>query len=214
MEEEKPRTLLFLHIPKAAGTTLQSILIKQYKPKYVRSMYGNKNVRGMNVAEKIKDEPEEQRMQIRVLIGHMNFGLHKYLSQPSTYITFLREPLRRIISHYNFVLENPRHYLHEKVRSENMSLKEYVESGISDELNNGQTRLISGVGNTIPFGECTSELLQIAKDNISEHFSVAGLSERFDEAVILMREKMSGRREPLRISFPMRLWLLLKNITH
>jgi hypothetical protein len=38
----------------------------------------------------------------------------------------------------------------------------------------------------VPIGACDTQLLNIAKRNIEEHFSLAGLSERFDESLALM----------------------------
>ncbi len=51
----------------------------------------------------LKNMPEEKRNKIRCLKGHMPFGLHKYLLNSSVYLTVLREPIERVISHYYFV---------------------------------------------------------------------------------------------------------------
>ena len=189
------KTLIFLHIPKAAGSTLQSILLKLYDPGDLCLIYGKKGTRGMEEIEKIKDYPEPERMRIRVLVGHMKFGLHSYLRQPATYITFMREPVARIISHYFYTLNYPGHYLYDRVMENRMDLKDYVESGLSDELDNGQTRLLSGIGQSVAFGGCTPEMLETAKKNIREHFSMVGLSERFDETLLLMKN-MFGWKTP------------------
>jgi len=47
-------------------------------------------------------------------------------------------------------------------------------------------RLLSGHDQDIPCGECTPDLLDTAKHNIEQHFAVAGLTERFDESLVLM----------------------------
>lgn len=189
------QTLIFLHIPKAAGTTMLPILVRQYEKKSVLPVYGENKIRGIEAIEKIRDFPAEQRMRIRVLVGHMKFGLHEYLKPPATYITFLRRPIERIVSQYNYVRRNPDHYLFEKFMAKDMDIGEFVASGISDETDNGQTRLISGAGDSIPFGECSPDLLQIAKKNISEHFAFVGLSERFDESLLIMKD-MFGWKNP------------------
>jgi hypothetical protein len=67
-----------------------------------------------------------------------------------------------------------------------MTLEQYVESGISLETDNSQTRAIAG-DTTTPFGACDDELLERAKRNIDRHFAVVGLTERFDESLILFR---------------------------
>jgi hypothetical protein len=67
-----------------------------------------------------------------------------------------------------------------------MTPEEYVESGISLESDNSQTRAIAGDTTTL-FGACSQELLETAKRNIDHHFAVVGLTERFDESLILLR---------------------------
>ncbi|MBI4530369.1 MAG: sulfotransferase family 2 domain-containing protein [Candidatus Latescibacteria bacterium] len=189
-------SLIFLHIPKAAGTTLHSILNREYRSQ------GIFTINGRQVKKSVKEFmnlPYEQRAKIRLLKGHMSFGLHKLLPNPSVYITMLRDPVDRIISHYYFVLRTPQHRLYERVTSQNMSLEEYVSSGISTEVNNGQTRLLSGAGGGIGFGECSGELLELAVRNIRDHFAVVGFSERFDETLILMKRVIDWRHLPFYI---------------
>ena len=85
------------------------------------------------------------RARVRIVIrDHAGYGFHRALDQPFTYITMLRDPADRIISHYYFVLRKAGHYLYKEVTSRNMTLRDDVVSGISSELDNGQTRLVSG----------------------------------------------------------------------
>lgn len=80
-----------------------------------------------------------------------------------------------------------------------MDLEDYVTSGLSVELNNGQTRLLAGTGNSatdvLSFGCCSRELLENAKKNIQEHFICIGLMERFDETLILLK-RFCGWKTP------------------
>jgi hypothetical protein len=193
MTSKIPRSIIFLHIPKTAGTTFQSILMREYKSDSIFYLYGDKTTRSIDAVEKFKMIPENERMKIRALIGHMSFGLHEYMQQPAIYITFLRDPIERIISHYYYVVRFSDHYLHDKVIAENINLKDYVARGITDETNNGQTRLLSGVGKNLPYGCCPPEMLKAAADNISKHFPVVGISERFDESLILMKNLLGWR---------------------
>jgi hypothetical protein len=73
-----------------------------------------------------------------------------------------------------------------------MSLDDYVCSGITTEMDNDQVRLISGVGGQIKFGECSRKHLEDAQENIRNHFCMAGISERFDETLLLIK------KEPIR----------------
>jgi hypothetical protein len=60
---------------------------------------------------------------------------------------------------------------------------------MSMEMDNGQTRAIAGDTST-PFGQCTEDMLRTAQRNIEASFSAAGLTERFDETLILLREAL------------------------
>lgn len=184
--DSKQKSLIFLHIPKAAGSTLHRIIARQYASDSIYS------IDGLRVHESIaefKQLPEAKRSEIKVLKGHMRFGLHEYLPQPSTYITILRDPVERIISHYYYVLRSPEHYLYEQVTSRNMSLKDYICSGITKELNNSQTRLLCTKAALETYEQGSKEILESAKKNLQEEFAVVGLAERFDETLILLKRK-------------------------
>lgn len=183
-------SVIFLHIPKAAGSTLHWIIEQQYEPTTIFTINEERTINDFT------NLSEAERAEIRVLKGHMYFGLHKSLPQPSTYITILRDPIERVISHYYYVLREPRNELHERVTSQNMSLKDFVGSGIYLHLDNGQTRLISTTGADFAYGQCSEEMLRSAKENIKEHFIVVGLAERFDESLILLKRSLKWTRMP------------------
>jgi hypothetical protein len=189
------QAVIFIHIPKAGGTTLQRIIEKQYQTNNIftiKAKYFYESI------EEFKNLPEVRRREIRLLKGHMFFGLHKFLPMPCSYITILRNPIERIISHYYYVIQHPNHYLHQDVISHKMSLKDYVCSGISTELDNGQTRLLSGLEDPIDFGQCSVDILENAKNNLKYHFAVVGVLEKFNETLILMKKKF-GWKLPLYI---------------
>ena len=181
------RNLIFLHIPKAAGTTLHSVLEKHYPPASQVSIYDPEQA-----ARVLPHWPLERREAIRLLKGHVVFGLHRYLVGKTTYITFVRDPVDRIASHYYYVRRMPAHYLYQQVMSRNMSLADYAAAGLSDELDNGQVRMLAGVlsAETVPVGSCDPRLLELAKQNIEGHFAVAGITERFDASLALMAVRL------------------------
>lgn len=171
--------LIFLHIPKAAGSTLHPVLERHYSKRSYRTI---------SVPEQLdafKRLPEEARNHIRLLKGHMPFGMHEYLQGRSRYITLLRHPAERVISHYYYIKRRPGHYLHHHL-AKGMDLATFASAGLSGELDNGQVRLLSGHDQDIPCGACAPDLLDTAKRNIEQHFAVAGLTERFDESLVLM----------------------------
>lgn len=175
-------TVIFLHLPKTAGTTLHNIINRQYPRQAIHS-FGPDAVAAVAA---FRAMPEAERANIRLLKGHMPFGLHTYLPQPAAYFTMLRDPVDRVISEYYFARRNPAHYLHWLIVEQNLSLVEALEAQVHVMLNDAQTRLLSGVWGEVPFGEMTAEHLEQAKRNLA-HCTIVGLTERFDESLLLLQ---------------------------
>ncbi len=134
---------------------------------------------------------DEARKGLRLIKGHYRFGLHESLPQPARYVTMLRDPVERVISHYAYMRETPRHPLHELARRENLA--GYVDSGASRELDNGQVRLISGWEKRYAFGECPPQMLDEARRNIQRSFTAVGIVELFDPSLVLMKRALGWR---------------------
>jgi hypothetical protein len=183
---------IFLHIPKTAGTTLLEILDRQYAPETIHSFGGDAHA---SVAA-FKRMDVERRAKIRLLRGHMAFGLHAYLPEPTLYFTILRDPVARVISYYRYILRTPPHYLYEEVTQKKMSLGDLLASGLPLMMNDGQVRLISGVWGEPSFGDVTPEMLEMAQRNLREAFVVAGLMEQFDRTLCLLKETL-GWTQPI-----------------
>lgn len=183
MDNLQSDTVIFLHIPKTAGTTLHRILNRQYQPDSIHSFGSDAHAS----IEAFKAMDVNEIAQIQLLRGHMPFGLHEYIPHSSTYITLLRDPIERVISKYYFLLRSPEHYLYDRVTSENWSLRDLLESKIALLFENGQTRMLSGVWGDVEFGMCNAAHLEMAKKNLREHFSLIGFTERFDETLLLLQ---------------------------
>lgn len=180
---DQPGTIIFLHIPKTAGLTMVSILEREYPPDQI--FLFRKRANPPRDRQAFLNESETFRSQLKLIRGHLAFGIHADLKQPSTYFTLLRDPVERVVSHYYYVLQNPTHHLYDKVRG--MSLSDYVTSGVTREVRNGQTNMVAGMAASEDSGSDQDRLNQ-AKENLQQYFSVVGTTERFDETLILLRE--------------------------
>jgi hypothetical protein len=102
----------------------------------------------------------------------------------------LRHPVRRVVSHYEYVQRTREHYLHDKVVSGGLTLDDYVAGGVSTELNDGQVRQLCGIegAGTVPYGEVSEEMLETAKTNLQHRFVAVGITERFDESLLLFQK--------------------------
>lgn len=184
MTQTTHQTIIFLHIPKTAGTTLNQVIDRQYPAKQVYSF----GPVAQESLEAYKQMPEVERTRFRVVRGHMGFGFHQWVPGAATYFTILRDPIDRVISFYYFVQRTRQHYLYNYLEFDGMDLKDLVESHVTTMVDNGQTRMISGVWLDARFGECDETTLEQAKRNLREHFSVVGLTEQFDESLILLQQ--------------------------
>ena len=179
-------TIIFVHIPRTAGTTLNRILGRTY-PQQRTYAFPTTDIEGSVVA--FRSLPAEERRRFRLLRGHITFGIHDAVPRPFTYITLLRDPVDRLVSTYSYILEKPEHRLHERLCSTGMRFEDFVRSGITLETDNWQTRAISGVRQN--FGCCSEAMLSQAKQNIVDCFSVCGITERFDETLVLLRRALA-----------------------
>ena len=178
---QSDKAIIFLHLPKCAGTTLNRIIEWEYNPMRVFSI---DPIFFLWSYKKLNRWPSERLARMQVFKGHMPLGIHRRLPQPSTYITFLRDPVERVISAYYFA----RNYvLHPKHRwMSKLTLEEYVRVSPN---HNVQCKCISGrpfVGNHHS-GPCDEETLNMAKENLSRDFSFVGLTERFDEGLAILK---------------------------
>lgn len=111
---------IFLHIHKCAGTFLVRMLERNFPKNSMLSIYyylkelGLKDEYHIHAEEWVKNLPERQREQVRVIIGHgAYYGIHKYFPGEPRYILLLRPPLSRTISQYRFNLKSAKEYGHE-----------------------------------------------------------------------------------------------------
>ncbi len=193
----RPAPLIaFLHIPKTAGSSLERILGRQY----AHAMFTTKEWRpakdgtGVYEAEEsirgLFALPPAERDKFKIIKGHFHFGYASLLPADTVYFTFLRDPVERVISTYYFALRNPRNYLHEPIVKGNLSLADFARSDLTPEITNDQVRRIAGVTNERPFlGKYANdaEMYEAAKSHLESHFPIVGLSERFDETILLLQ---------------------------
>lgn len=117
-------------------------------------------------------------------MGHSEYGIHSHLPDDWSYITFLRDPVERIISYNYYVKRTPQHRLYQYGKfNDNMSLLDFVTTMDEPDINNGQIRFISGIQAN------GDKMLSKAMENIQSHFSFVGTIERFDESLLLLQRK-------------------------
>ena len=188
--------LIFIHIPKTAGSTFHFILSREYKGRGSYWLPANNAGSGEKYLEKM---PEERRSAIRLLRGHMYFGLDHYLCDSPDYITFLRNPVSRVLSYYQHMKSEAQvhgesaGWWYEAARR-NLSLPDYYGLYRDKMIDNDQVRRISGVD--FNYGECTQEHLEKARQHLLDKFAFVGITERFDASILAMRKQFAWRTTP------------------
>lgn len=154
----------------------------------IRDIYKPSELHKINPApesiEKYKHLSQDHKDKLKVIYGHMDYRLHELLPPNSRYVTLMRNPVERVISHYHYVRRTANDPLRElAMRS---SLDDWVARCNLNEMDNGQTRRLSGSTDPVSFGECSAEMLERARHNVQQNFSLVGITERFDETYGLM----------------------------
>lgn len=167
---------IFLHIQKTAGSSLREALAGLLPADRTVLVYPS--LVGKTVHEYLAMSVE-QRNRFDYVIGHLYFGVHNFISRPSTYITFVREPLDRIRSQYYQYMKHPPEY---RVLGRRVPLSCLVEYGLIEEFDNYQTRVLSGMAtDRVPLGEMTTEHVELAFRNIRDRFEFVGRFENLDQ---------------------------------
>jgi hypothetical protein len=172
--------LIFLHVPKTAGTTLNRIIEWQYSPLAIFTM---DPYRIRATPERLRSLSEQRRRRLQVVRGHLYYGVHEFLPQGATYMTMLREPVARFFSSFYFIQRRPLHPMHRKVKTERIGVEDFIR--LTPHRQNLQCSLIAGIKND---GTCNERTLDLAKENLLKSFSAIGISERFEESLVLFAE--------------------------
>lgn len=177
--------LVFLHIGKTGGTTLRNVLEREYPDEAIYEVDDD----AVDAAiKRLEDLPPERKRGLRLVQGHVGFGIHEALPQRVQYVTMVRDPVRRILSHYHYIRLNPQHHLHERVAGEGMSLEEFARGASPVEPTGVQVRKLAGLDAGDPVGP---DAVDAAISNLEDHFLHVGVTERFDESLLLLKDKIS-----------------------
>lgn len=150
--------LFFVHIPKAAGTSLRLALEEALGERLVHLYDDHPGCRAGQVMS--RDLPEAS-----VIYGHYNVGIHRRFRQPPRYATVVRPPVERVLSWYNFQGSNPSLAYHDTVRQ--TPLPELLKANTFKELSNHMTGMIAG---RKPRSLEDQETLDLAKTRLLSHF--------------------------------------------
>ncbi|TNE81560.1 MAG: hypothetical protein EP332_03255 [Bacteroidetes bacterium] len=191
----KEPMILFEHIPKTAGSTLNWILSQNYTNRF----FINQNLNPLDSLAGLAESPINPD-QVELIHGHAAYLFDKY---PNTKrITMLREPVSQMLSQFAFIREQSNHVSHQDVK--NMTqIRDYIEYAKEKKHTNLQTRILAQSNSWItnepdsfdlePKGQ--EAMLSKALERMAS-FDFVLLTEEFDASVLLLAHQLSWRKTP------------------
>lgn len=171
---------------KTGGSTIRKLLERKYSPESIILINPNRNPKdpGGLTPEEFKELPAEKKEPLKVVEGHIPYhlGLHHHIPKSCAYYTILRDPVELAISYYYWLVEY-----------------DPVWSGLFQDFNdwivkdnsrkNIQVRSLTSY--EIDDATATTQAdVEEAKNNLRNGFGAVGITERFDETVVLLKRLM------------------------
>lgn len=181
--------LYYLHIPKTAGTTFNAVLENYFRPEEIWPFHARDELRhivGERLPHELARTPPEVLAQYRLIRGHYDYGIHRFLPRRPYYVTMLRDPVPRILSLYRYIRRVPSHRLHDEIIGGTRGVRDLLDHPLAPRrFNDRQVHQLAGTLNSRM--ECLSsdETLARAKAHLQE-VAFFGLAERFDDSLRLL----------------------------
>ena len=182
---EREPTRIFLHIPKTAGTSLRNALLRDVPTGQYLLIYPG-DMPGISVRRALRI-PRCQLDQLNWVYGHGGYGFHRFLTRPSRYVSFVREPMARLRSNFNHHAAAGTEF---EVGGASVRPSVMINEGLVDEFDNIMTRLLGGVSvDEVPLGHVGEDEVELALYHVREHFDFIGLqSQAASDAATFQRQ--------------------------
>ena len=180
---------VFLHIPKASGTTIRTVLSREYGASKI-AYYEPETEHSEHYAS-----PETYltsrlaKGDVRLITGHLRYGIHEFLRHPCRYFSMLRDPIDRAISEYFYAFSYPLHRYRDLIVSGKMSFVDFIETE-PETIGSTITHFLAG------WSKGLHSPYEVALHQLRHGIVTVGTSERFDESILLMAKRL-GWKPPL-----------------
>ena len=180
---------VFLHLPKASGTTIRTIISREYgigATLYYEPESENFEHRAAPVAY-LRERLAET--DVRLITGHLRYGIHELLRQPCRYFSMARDPIERALSDYFYAFTYFRHRYRDQIVSGRMSFADFLAAGTVSPAT-ATCYFLGGLFDGL-HGATEAALFHVRHGIVT-----VGTSERFDESMLLIARDL-GWRPPL-----------------
>ncbi len=175
----QPQDVLnFSHIPKTAGMTFRTIVEDQFR---------DEETCPATLNAQVKSIPAEEFAKYRLFRGHLAYTNLLELLPPDKRminVTVLREPIARVISHYEYIRRMPGDPFYEAVKD--MTLEEFAHKLPAGSLKkNLQTYYLAKLIQFDLSKTSPDEIFELAKQSLDQ-CAFVGLVERFQDSLYLL----------------------------
>jgi len=175
-------TWVFSHIPKTAGTSLESYLLQAFSFKDVLHVNAP-DLNNLPQCVYLKNK------YAKFITGHhpIHGMLYQLLADEKiVHLSMMREPLARVVSYYNYIASREYHALHKQIKD--LSFDGFLKQDELVELNNGQARRMAGFLHSDEKIK-DHDLYYKAKYIVDHCFSLIGVTECFKQFHQLLAKK-------------------------
>lgn len=145
---------------------------------------------GIAEMDKFRDRLRQHQREYDCVLGHMPFGAHRFFDRPCRYITFLRDPVKRVWSSINALTNLPEHYLHQRIKDLKGDLHQVITSDWGFLFRNDQARMLLGTSEA----DLTATDIPRAIEHLDRHFWHVAITETFDQDIQEIGQGLGWRR--------------------
>ena len=213
-EGRRSQVCVFVHIPKCGGTTFSNLVRLNYSRLRTFSYLVAPRSQPLSFANstpdivQIRDSLRGHQHQINCVLGHIPYGIHRYIDRECVYVALMRDPVARTLSQFNHALNMSRQIspLHAILKQHNYDLAKVLRSDAAFHFANDQCRMLLG---TDKLKLEKADLVQ-AIAHINTNYFHVGCVEQLDATVRIVskalgwhaREHHPGQCGSLSISDP------------
>jgi hypothetical protein len=179
------KPLVFVHIPKTAGTTLRPIIDSHYKPTDLILGYPSNTDDDLDLSQLLNG-------YAKCYYGHFYMDID-ICPENFVCVSVIRDPVERIISHYYHIVRDTTHWQHRLVVDHGYSLADHA-LGVDNnrEIDNGQLRQLAGLPADLTIDE---PVFAAARRKILRTYALVGTTENLNDFVVRLSQLM-GWQQP------------------
>jgi hypothetical protein len=175
MQMNRKKRLLFDHLPKCGGMTVDKNLIEAYPSELVFTTSGSDP---LSTVEGFNSLPQAVRWNFELISGHLTNELIDYVHPDTRNITMFREPIERLVSLFKHAIRHTPHYLHDFIKDNKLTISDF-ETFPTIEFKNWYVFHFSG-WTTAEIEASPKESLEVAYENILTRYKVIGFQDNMD----------------------------------